>query len=611
MKITLSFIFLVLLSPVFAQSRFTIDHTSTVKVLTHAKDSAYRQLLDQYDVYLIKNPDDPEGHVQRCRFILGAYADEYEDYNPKYDEAEACARSIIEKFPEDPSSLLFATEFIYGDSARTFLKALELKIEANPQRWTNYDWQVYEQLAQNLQLEDEHSQVIQYAKRAILANDTLDLSMLIATAYKNLNQKDEAIAALTERLDSTSQSWELSTKATLLLELGAKEVALKVFQWAAQDTSGYTNPGLQAKAMIDNGLVIEARDFLLRDYKRLTWNSVPPLVALLEYDLKYSSADSTALTYSRLVEQSFWYDAFAIYRIRLLLKSPFIGWTWPDLGRFTLLFILAFTLLVVPYIWILPMHYWGWWQRSNGRIFQQPVFSWGLRHLWIVCSLWLVCDFMSLIIVDYPGFLSSFTDISGLEYTSVSRETANITLLFFTGCLVFTLGIMKRSDFIQFFTTSNGIGSAIAAGFGLALALRVALVLYSGMLKAFGIDLVSDTTTISPFLSITDSIISVNQQYSPYLGFIMVVILVPFYEEVLFRGVFLSAAQRNMNFIVANCLQSLVFAIAHQQLKLIPFYFAFGLVAGIMQRKSNGLVISTAMHITNNLIAFVFILYRG
>lgn len=267
--------------------------------------------------------------------------------------------------------------------------------------------------------------------------------------------------------------------------------------------------------------------------------------------------------------------------------------------------------LVVPYIWILPMHYWGWWKRSNGKIFQQPVFSLGLRHLWIACTLWLVCDFMSVIIVDYPGFLSSFTDISGLEYTSVSRETANITLLFFTGCLVFTLGLLKRNDFIQFFITPNGIGSAIATGFGLAMALRVVLVLYSGILRAFDINTASDTTTISPFLSIIDSIISVNQNYSPYLGFMMVVILVPFYEEVLFRGVFLSAAQRNMNFIVANCLQSLVFAIAHQQLKLIPFYFAFGLVAGIMQRKSNGTVISTAMHITNNLIAFVFILYRG
>jgi len=176
------------------------------------------------------------------------------------------------------------------------------------------------------------------------------------------------------------------------------------------------------------------------------------------------------------------------------------------------------------------MHYWGWWQRTKGTIFQQPNFSWGLRHLWIACSLWFVCDFMSLIIVDYPGFLSSFADISGLEYTSVSRETANITLLFFTGCLVFTIGLMKRSDFIQFLTTSSGIGSAIATGFGLAMALRVVLVLYSGILTAFDISLTSETSTISTFTSIIDSIISVNQHYSPSLGFIMVVILVPFYD---------------------------------------------------------------------------------
>jgi membrane protease YdiL (CAAX protease family) len=89
------------------------------------------------------------------------------------------------------------------------------------------------------------------------------------------------------------------------------------------------------------------------------------------------------------------------------------------------------------------------------------------------------------------------------------------------------------------------------------------------------------------------------------------VLLVPFYEEILFRGIFLSACERNMRFMYANILQSIVFALVHQNLKLFVFYFAFGMIAGYYRQKSQGLIIGTSMHMMNNLLAFAAIALRS
>ena len=152
--------------------------------------------------------------------------------------------------------------------------------------------------------------------------------------------------------------------------------------------------------------------------------------------------------------------------------------------------------------------------------------------------------------------------------------------------------------------SSFSVGKQILSGVGLAFLLRLGLGLYHEMLQDFGVSY----TSSGVIASVVDNIVSVNQYYNPYLGFFFVVLLVPFYEEILFRGIFLSACQRNMKFALANSLQSLVFALVHNDLKLIPFYFAFGMVAGFFRQKTQSLTIGTSMHMTNNLIAFVFLL---
>ena len=105
--------------------------------------------------------------------------------------------------------------------------------------------------------------------------------------------------------------------------------------------------------------------------------------------------------------------------------------------------------------------------------------------------------------------------------------------------------------------------------------------------------------------SVLDYIASINSYYHPIVGFLFVVILIPFYEEYLFRGIALSAMEKRVKFMAANALQSLFFAIMHENLSLFLFYFSFGLIAGYLVKESKSLVPGIIFHMTNNLFAFI------
>jgi len=177
-------------------STFTIDHAQHLERLGNAKDSLYQNILDQYKDFIWRYPKDPHARVERCRFIQTAYYDDYEEYNPNEEEAEVCARELLNVFVKDPEVLLYPAEFLYGDTAIAYLKKLTREIDSNPALWKNYGWKVFDQLAEEYDNTDAHREALLYATRAMSSNDTLDLSLLQARAYKGLKQTDSAIAVL-------------------------------------------------------------------------------------------------------------------------------------------------------------------------------------------------------------------------------------------------------------------------------------------------------------------------------------------------------------------------------------------------------------------------------
>ncbi len=583
------------------------DYSYYLELLGSSKDVLYDSIINQFDQYITQNPWDFKVSIERCRLIENAYYDSYEDYNPNYDDAVACVDTLVATFPDEPEALLLKVDYLYGEDRTAYLKELNDDIPVND-KWEPHAWKVYRLLAEAYEDESNYELAIRFATVAKERKDSLDLTLMLGRLYKAQSKNKLAIEVLSSSLDSLDESWELNQKGRLLLELGAPEKAIEAFRLAKKDSTGWQDNSALAQAFIDNGLYAEAREYLAKEVAASTWRKEGSLRKLFEYDLNHGSLDSAKVEYRELVELNFMTDPIGIDRIRIFFKAPLFYWTVDDILHLLLLFLILFLMLVIPYLWILPIHYIGTYFRTKGMRLSASAFRWGLRHFWIICSGYLIISFVALAIVDYPTIISMFDEsiVYRDALPEISKVNATLVLLFCSGLLVMTIFLLKRTDLRLIWGTLQSKGRAIGVGIGMALLLKSGLGIYAAILRFAGISLFENSAL--GMLSITDDIIAVNQFYHPALGFLIVVILVPIYEEILFRGVFLSACEKHMKFWIANSLQAFVFALVHQELKLIPFYFAFAIVCGHYRNKTQSLATGISIHVTNNLLAFIGIL---
>jgi membrane protease YdiL (CAAX protease family) len=582
-------------------SHVLYNHKNNLALLGTSKDSLYSKILLEYERYLRTNANDYKVQLERCRFIEKAYYDYNEDYNPQYEEAARCTKHLIETFPENPEVLLYGAEGLYGDSLTMYLRKLERMAVEKPSDWKGYSWKVYELLAVQFEGE-ENSEVIHYGELAMVENDTLDLTLLLGRAYKESKHNKKAIDILLSRLDSTQDTWLLNQKGKLLLELNAPDPAIRAFRMANRDTSQWQDSGSLAQALIESGLTHEARPYLVKQANSSSWNNGHSLYKLFDYDLKYSSADSAKASYIRLAGEDVWMDPMGIARVRLFFKAPFTAIHWRDFVRLGILLFTLVLIVVVPYVIVLPIHFIG------SLLFSQKKTNtsrWGLVHVWMAFSFYLLANFTAMLLYNYEYVISIFNsnfDFNAPE--SISAQNASIALCFFSLTAFLTGVFLQKIDFQNLWQKIVSERSHIAKGIGINLLLRAGLVFYLAIVKYLGWFPGQESLVI---LTVNDEIISINKFYGKWIGFLFVVIVVPIYEEILFRGVFLSACEKHIKFFAANSLQAFVFALAHQNLKLFIFYFAFGWVAGFWAKRSGSLTTSISMHMFNNLLAFVAI----
>jgi membrane protease YdiL (CAAX protease family) len=91
------------------------------------------------------------------------------------------------------------------------------------------------------------------------------------------------------------------------------------------------------------------------------------------------------------------------------------------------------------------------------------------------------------------------------------------------------------------------------------------------------------------------------------LVFLMLVLLVPFVEEVLFRGFLFKGVRSGFPFWVTAIVVSVLFAVAHGQLDVGLDVFALSLVLCYMREKTNSLWPGIMLHATKNAIAFILL----
>ncbi len=83
-------------------------------------------------------------------------------------------------------------------------------------------------------------------------------------------------------------------------------------------------------------------------------------------------------------------------------------------------------------------------------------------------------------------------------------------------------------------------------------------------------------------------------------------LLGPFVEEMVFRGAMTgSLLAKRYNIIVTLAVPSLLFAAVHLIPELLPFYFAYGLIAGWFAVRTGSLWPPVVLHVTNNTVCAI------
>lgn len=91
----------------------------------------------------------------------------------------------------------------------------------------------------------------------------------------------------------------------------------------------------------------------------------------------------------------------------------------------------------------------------------------------------------------------------------------------------------------------------------------------------------------------------------PILAFITIVVLAPFLEELLFRGIILDGYLKNYSPVSSILISAFLFALIHGNLAQGIGAFVIGILLGLLYWRTKSLLLCIALHFTNNLTAFL------
>lgn len=587
-----------------------------LKLLESSKDSLYLQVMAGYDAYLAVNPDDYRALLGQCKLVQEAFYDSYNEYNPNQELADECLTRLVERFPNQLEVILYHAEQQWGDSVISLMqKAISLNGFGELQSDEDLMWKVHQNMAQQQSYNDEHLPVISHGKKAMKLNDTLDLSRIVAEAHRQLGEKEEALAVMLAYKDQEASGWQLAEKGKLLLQLEEPEMAMDLFERALADTANaWFDKTFLARAFMENGRPEEARIYFLKEAEG-EYAGLQARIDLFLFDLEHSPADSLKKSYRLLVDDNFWHDPFGKFRMQMFSAAPGLSWSFDDLLRVLTFWLLIGACLLLPYLWVLPIHAIGQRLRSKGKLYEPLHDRWELKQFWLLSTGFLLAQVLAIYVFGYQAWVIEYNASYFVDDSVMSEaELANSDLLFMSLLMVSTFAFLKISDIKEFWGKKWTIGKSVGFGFLAAFCLRILVVMITAIkqiLNSQGTirDFVEEPGRLEPmFLSVVETIQAINSHYHPLLGFVTTVIIVPIYEEYIFRGVFLSAMQRNIGFFWANLIQAVLFALVHEDLSLFLFYVAFGMTAGYLRRNSGSMAASIILHMLNNLIAFLAIL---
>jgi membrane protease YdiL (CAAX protease family) len=443
---------------------------------------------------------------------------------------------------------------------------------------------VHAHLARALENGDE-ADAARHAERAMELDASLDLRVLLAQERIAAGEREVARTVLMQGLLDTSESWLLEQKAALLADLEAFDGVLSAFGELERRGAEPRRRDVLVRALVGSGEIEAARAAYARP--AIGWQSDAALRARFEFELAHGDAASARASYDALRSRGWEADPFGRDRLALFLAHPDASWHWEDASGLALLAVVAFVIALLPALWILPVA-WVGLSRQRGSVGVASGSAFGLHHAWLVCALYFLAEGLALVVEP-----DVFSETGGKAQASFDRATlARYAAVSFVAGLAVVLLTVRRSLRGLLGPGAWSWKRTLASGLGATVALRLGL--WMVLLVTGGGD--GDPVT-------EEIVRSVNDRFGLDVTLVLVALFVPVTEEIVFRGVLLSAFSRHLSPRWANLAQATLFGLAHAHPLVTPYAFAMGLVAGRMTRGSGTLRPALLMHVANNAIA--------
>lgn len=581
------------------------SHIYYVELLSNSKDSSFQRILTLYDHHIDQNPNDIIARIEKCKFIGNSYYDEYDDYNLKYDETEECINTLYEQHPSHPKVLIYKAENLYGEEKLKLLNEAEDLIAADRLKWLNTEVAQINQMLGYYHQENE-ALSLQYYSKAQRLNDSLDLSLPIAEIYRSQGKDDLARKTLLSSLDKDTLVWKMNQKANLLLKLEEPEKALYLFDIIREKDSSYINNSEMAKAMTDLGNLDFAREFLVRDTVP-EWGKVLAKQRLFDHDLAHSDVDTALAIYRSLQKENVYDDFFGIKRLWIFLKDPFQAWKPAEVLHLSLLYVLFLILATTPYLWVLPIYGLGILLFKSGfRVVPKLNFDWKIGHFWLLSFFYLLAQFVTIFVFEYQDTINYYFDLGSMYSESeIDRELlAKEMMLFVLFMAASTLIVLNRKNIKNVFHSNLNVVRMIGLGIVFVIFNRI-------LIKILGlfVDIEKPNFDFNILLSAEQEILAVMSQNGFLVAALLSSLIVPVYEEIIFRGVILGSVEKYIGFKGANIFQASLFALVHDDLALFPFFFVFAIILGYWVKKSRGLLTGMVWHGIHNFMVLLGLYY--
>lgn len=550
-----------------------------------AKTRAYADVLDQYQAAERSSPAQVERVVVRCRFVSNYADDEYDAVESASDDYERCLEDLRTTWADAPEAKVFLFE---QDWVGTTLEDGEALLEQSA-AWP-------EPLRRDLlSILSQRYTIKKPARARELALDAARLGAAerIPLAIARLVEvKDEAAAAaLLRDASPADNAWDAGQRVEAAIALKDPQVARAELR-RYEDTGVTVDRAVAARVHLRAGETDSARtlvaDLQIRDEDT---RAVVFDVALAAGDMTLAAAQIDAADVEHLGENL---ERFVI----LLGHAPGTLALAPMLMEAGIVLVLLLFLALLPAVLLIPVHYRGLVRRAKGRASPVLFASIGLRHAWWGLFVLMAVPLIVCAVVAPESLAAMFND-----ELQRSPDVFRIMLWGMVICLVVLLPQLIRVGRVAVIGDRSTLRYA-----GWVLLAWVGLFALAWALHAVNTTLAVELET-QQTRNIQALVSNGIEQMGVLSALLLMVVLVPIFEETVFRGLMLGGMARHISFGWANLLQGLVFASIHFDPPRFLWYLALGCAAGFLVRRSGSLGPAIALHALQNGFAF-FMLNR-